>query len=57
MGRPKLGFKMVSAMFPPKLIEQLANIRKHLGITASQVMRDATQERADELEKQFKKEE
>ncbi len=58
MGRPKLvGFQMISAMFPTKLVKRLAAIRKNLGLTASEVIRQGTEEKVDKLEKQFKKKE
>jgi hypothetical protein len=55
MGRRKLGFAYLLTGFPPKLIIQLNRIRKKFGISRAEVIRQGTQQRADEIENQAPK--
>jgi metal-responsive CopG/Arc/MetJ family transcriptional regulator len=55
VGRQKLGFAYLLTGFPPKLISQLNRIRKNFGISRAEVIRQGTQEKADEIEKKSPK--
>jgi metal-responsive CopG/Arc/MetJ family transcriptional regulator len=52
VGRKKLGFVYFLTGLPPKLITQLDRIRRNFGISRAEVIRQGTQQRADEIEKE-----
>ena len=56
VARRKLGFVYFLTGLPPELISQLDRIKKNFGISRAEVIRQGTQQRADEIEREKPKE-